>query len=668
MNYEEVKNLIDKLRREIEFHNEKYYNEDAPVIDDYEYDMLLRQLESLETEYPELKVFDSPTQKVGGVALAKFSPVRHEVPMLSLHDSFSKEEIVAFDERIKNLLSVEKIDYVVEPKIDGLSVSAEYKDGVLVRGSTRGDGVLGEDITENLRTIKSLPLKLNEKIPFLEVRGEVYMSYKSFLKLVEEQELNGEKPFKNPRNAAAGSLRQKSSTVTKKRNLDIIVFNIQRVEGKTLSTHRESLDYLKSLGFCIPPVYTLCVEIDEVLQRIDEIGLKRGEFSFGIDGAVVKVDSLEKREKIGATSKFPKWAEAFKYPPEEKETVLLDIEVNVGRTGALTPTAVFEPIFLAGSTVSRAALHNEDFILHKNIKIGDTVIIRKAGDIIPEVVAVKRHNAGSVEFSMPKVCPSCGSRTVREKGEAVWRCTNIQCPAQLLRHLIHFASRDAMDIDGLGEVMLRQLVKNGLISSPVDLYGLKADDLIKLDRMGQKSISNLLNAIDASKNCELYRLIFALGIEHIGKNAAKLLEERFPSIDDLMRANVEEISAIYGLGEIMAQSVVDYFSIPENKALIDKFKEIGLNTSSGAKPKSNKLLGKTFVLTGTLQSYTRQQVTDLIEEEGGKVSGSVSKKTSYALAGTDPGSKLAKAQSLGVRVISEGEFINMLKNSPGRKS
>lgn len=661
MEYQEVKELIEKLRNDINFHNRKYYEEDAPIIDDYEYDMMLKKLETLENEYPELQTFDSPTKKVGGKASAKFSEVKHIVPMQSLHDSFSKDEIIAFDNKLKT--AYDSVEYVVEPKIDGLSVSIEYKDGIMVRGSTRGDGLVGEDITENIRTIKSLPLKLNENVPFLEVRGEVYMSYESFLKVIEEQELNGEKTFKNPRNAAAGSLRQKNSNITKKRQLDIIVFNIQQIENKPmepLKTHKDALDYLKKLGFKVPPIYSVCKDSNEIIKVIDEISLKRGDFDFGIDGAVVKVNSFDLRHKIGTTSKFPKWAEAFKYPPEEKETKLLNIEVNVGRTGAITPTAIFEPIFLAGTTVSRAVLHNEEFIREKDIKIGDTVVVRKAGEIIPEVVCVKHHNADSKDFFMPEVCPSCGCKTFKEEGEAVLKCTNSNCPAQLLRHLIHFASRDAMNIDGLGKSILEQLVNQNLIMSPIDLYNLKKEDLVSMDRMGEKSVSNLLSAIEDSKSRELYRFIFALGIDHIGKNAAKILESNFSNIDELMNANFERLTAIEGFGDIMAQSLIDYFCLPSNRELIEKFKNVGVNTKSNREKNSSIFSGLTFVLTGTLKNYTRESATALIEKNGGKVSSSVSKKTSYVLAGSEAGSKLIKAQNLGVKIISEEEFQNLI--------
>lgn len=660
MNVSEAKKKIEELKEQINYHNKKYYDEDSPEIDDYEYDILLRELEDMETTFPELLEKDSPSQKVGGNASKKFNPVEHKIPMQSLHDSFSYDELRKFDARLKNIQP--NIEYVVEPKIDGLSVSLEYENGMFVRGSTRGDGITGEDITENLKTIKSLPLSINSNIPFLEVRGEVYMSNKNFLNLVKEQELNDEKPFKNPRNAAAGSLRQKDSKVTGKRNLDIIVFNIQQIEGINIQSHKESLDYLKNLGFCVPPNYKVYSSIQDVIFEIEKLGNSRGKFEFQIDGAVIKVNSFNQRNKIGTTSKFPKWAEAFKYPPEEKETKLLEIQINVGRTGALTPTALFEPILLAGTTVSRAVLHNEDFIRKKGIKIGDTIIVRKAGEIIPEVVAVKKHNGDSKEFFMPKTCPSCGAITIKEDEEAVLRCTNTQCPAQLLRHLIHFVSRDAMDIDRLGPSLLDKLVNQGLVSSPSDLYSLKDEDILKMERMGKKSCSNLLNAIEASKTRELYRLIFGLGIRHIGKGAAKLLCERINSMDELMNKDVSELSSIGGFGDIMAQSIVNYFSIQQNIELIKKLKSLGLNMNANNTEKGNLLLGKTFVLTGTLPTYTRDQASEIIEKLGGKVSSSVSKKTSFVLAGEDAGSKLTKAQQLGVSVISESEFVNMINS------
>lgn len=661
MNITEAEKLINELKKQINYHNKKYYEEDAPEIDDYEYDMLLRRLESLESQFPQLLTEDSPTQKVGGSAAAKFKPVEHSVKMESLHDSFSHDELRDFDKRVRNQVS--DVKYVVEPKVDGLSVSAEYINSVFVRGSTRGDGVVGEDITENLRTIKSLPLHLNEEIPFIEVRGEVYMSNENFLKLVKNQELNDEKPFKNPRNAAAGSLRQKDAKITEKRNLDIVVFNIQQIKGKTLTEHKESLEYLKKLGFNTSPADKIFDNIEDAIVEIERLGLAREQFSFGIDGAVVKVNSFAQRRELGSTAKFPKWAEAFKYPPEEKETKLLNIEVNVGRTGALTPTAIFEPILLAGTTVSRAVLHNEDMIREKGIKLGDTIIVRKAGEIIPEVVAVKQHNSDSQEFYMPKVCPSCGANVIKEDGEVVLRCTNTQCPAQLLRHMIHFVSRDAMDILGLGPAVLEQLIENGFITSIADIYKLEPEKLVELERMGKKSAENLLNAIENSKNNEFYRFIYALGIRHIGKGAAKLLTKTFTNMESLYLATCEEMEKIEGFGAVMAQSVVDYFSIEQNRLLIEELASLEIKMSANEEAKGNLFDKKIFVLTGTLPSLTRQQATEIIEKQGGKVSSSVSKKTSFVLSGEDAGSKLTKARNLNVKIISENEFFKMLEQN-----
>lgn len=659
MQLKEALLLSKKLKDKINYHNKKYYDEDSPEIEDYEYDMMLMDLERLEMEFPQIITEDSPTQNIGGQAAEKFSPVFHAVPMESLHDVFSKQEIVNFINKINKTVSFPT--YVVEPKIDGLSVSLEYKNGIFFRGSTRGNGLVGEDITENLRTIKTLPKYLNEKIPFLEVRGEVYMSNQSFLNLVEEQELNEQKPFKNPRNAAAGSLRQKDSRITAKRNLDIFIFNLQQIEGKKLQTHKESLDYMKNLGFNTLPFYNCYSDAHDIINEIDRIGNSRGSFPFQTDGAVVKVNSFEHRKIIGHTSKFPKWAEAFKYPPEEKETKLISIEINVGRTGVLTPTGIFDPILLAGTTVSRATLHNEDFIKDKDIRIGDTVILRKAGEIIPEVVSVVSHKESSKPFEMPKICPSCSSKVMREGGESALRCNNTQCPAQLLRHLIHFVSRDAMDIGGLGEAVLKHLVTKGLIKSPVDLYSLISEDLIKIERMGKKSSENLIAAVEGSKNREFHNFIFSLGIRHIGQRAAKLICSKFSNIDELMAAKTENLEEIDGFGNIMAESVVSYFSLDQTKQLIERFKSIGINMRSSLKNGENKFSGKTFVLTGTLPTYTRNEATKIIESLGGKVSSSVSKKTAYVLAGEDAGSKLKKAQDLGVNVISEAEFIELCK-------
>ncbi|MBQ4568898.1 MAG: NAD-dependent DNA ligase LigA [Ruminococcus sp.] len=662
MLYLEAMSRAEELRRLIEYHNDRYYNKDNPEISDFEYDKLLRELENIEEEYPELKTADSPTIKVGGSRSVKFSPVEHKVPMESLHDSFSHDELRDFDRKVREV--VNDPTYIIEPKFDGLSVSCEYRNGVFFRGSTRGDGFVGEDVTENLMTIKSLPKRLENAPEYLEVRGEVYMSFDTFERIRDEQLDNGEKPFKNPRNAAAGSLRQKDSAVTSKRSLDIFVFNIQQVEGISLTSHKQSLDYLTELGFPTAPFYNTFTEIEDVIEEIERIGNLRGELKYGIDGAVVKVDSFEHRKLIGSTAKFPKWAEAYKYPPEEKVTKLLDIEINVGRTGVITPVGIFEPVLLAGTTVSRATLHNEDFIREKGICIGDDVIIRKAGEIIPEVLAVHSHFDASTPFVFPELCPSCGSKLAREEGEAALRCTNTGCPAQLKRHLIHFVSRDAMDIEGVGPAVLTSLLDNQLISSPVDIYRLTAEDIISLDRKGEKSAQNLMDSISASKSRELHRLVFALGIRHIGLKAAKLMCEHFGSMDAILEAKPEDYLQIDGFGEIMAESAFAYFSLENTKLLISELKAMGLNMQGAKKSLDSKLFeGKTFVLTGTLPTYTRSDASALIEQNGGKVSSSVSKKTSYVLAGEEAGSKLTKAQSLGVAVISEEQLLYMISNN-----
>lgn len=661
MTLEEAKKIALEYQKKIEYHNKKYYEEDSPEITDDEYDKLLRELENLENRFPQLQTEDSPTRKIGGNASDKFSPVIHHVKMESLHDAFSKEEIIAFDKRVRDL--IENPGYVVEPKIDGLSVALEYKDGKFFRGSTRGDGSVGEDITENLMEIKSIPAELSEKVPFLEVRGEVYMPKESFAALVKKQESEGQKAFKNPRNAAAGSLRQKDAKITAQRELDIFIFNMQKIEGKEILGHEESLKYLKKLGFPIMPFYKYCKSLEEVLEEIDRIGNIKNNLSFQIDGAVIKIDSLEDRKILGSTSKFPKWAEAFKYPPEEKATKLLSIEINVGRTGVLTPTGIFEPVFLSGTTVSRASLHNEDFIKEKDIRIGDTVILRKAGDIIPEVIRVKEHNFSSDVFLMPEFCPSCGSLVKREENEAAYRCNNTDCPAQLTRNIIHFASRDAMDIDGMGEALAELLLKNKLISSPADLYTLQPENVSKLERMGEKSANNLIKSIEESKNRDLERLIFALGIRHVGKRAAKLLARKFKSIENIQNASAEEISLIDGLGMAIGESLVSYFSLPETKKLIENLKNSGVKMESekieGKETYEGKLKGKTVVLTGTLKNHTRNEMTEIIERLGGRVVSAVSKKTSFVLAGEDPGSKLEKAQNLGIKILEEKDFDNI---------
>lgn len=659
MDFEIAKKRVEELTKLLEYHNNRYYNLDSPEISDYDYDMLLRELENLEQEYPQLLSVDSPTQKVGGMAGEKFSEVIHKVPMESLHDSFSHDELRDFDRKVKEAVGKQK--YVVEPKFDGLSVCCEYVNGVFVRGSTRGDGLVGEDVTENLMTIRSLPKKIKNAPRVLHVRGEVYMSNDTFLQLVDEQMNNEEKPFKNPRNAAAGSLRQKDSSVTEKRKLDIFIFNIQYIEGKQLLTHKESLDYLKELSFPVAPFYNCYDDIEDVINEIERINDKRNEFPFAIDGAVVKVNDFSAREVLGSTAKFPKWAEAYKYPPEEKETTLLDIEINVGRTGVLTPVGVFEPVLLAGTTVSRAVLHNEDFIKDKDIKIGDTVILRKAGEIIPELVCVKKHNENSVDFVFPDVCPSCGSVVTREDGEAAFRCINTDCPAQLTRNLIHFVSRDAMDIDGCGPAVIEQLVAQNLIKSPSDLYSLKTEDIANLDRMGEKSANNLIASIEKSKNQPVDRVVFALGIRHIGKKSATLICNHFLTIENLMEAKAQEISEIESIGDIMAQSVYDYFRRNESRELVSNLKESGVQMIPLQKPQEGGIFsGKTFVLTGTLKNYSRSEMSKLIENAGGKTSSSVSKKTDYVVAGEAAGSKLDKAQKLNITILTEDDVLKML--------
>lgn len=649
---------IKELTQQLEYHNNLYYNKDEPEISDFEYDKMLRELENLEEEYPSLKSPLSPANKVGGNAGEKFSPVTHIVPMESLHDSFSHNELRDFDRKVREVAN--NPQYVVEPKFDGLSVSCEYENGVFVRGSTRGDGITGEDVTDNLLTIKSLPKRIANAPVFLEVRGEVYMSYESFDELTRRQEENEEKTFKNPRNAAAGSLRQKNAKITAQRNLDIFIFNIQQIRGVELTSHRQSLDYLTELGFPTS-FYNVYDDIEDVIEEIERIGNMRGSFDYAIDGAVVKVNDFETRTLLGSTAKYPKWAEAYKYPPEEKPTKLLNIEINVGRTGVLTPVGNFEPVQLAGTTVSRATLHNKDFIEEKGICVGDTVIIRKAGEIIPEVLSVKEHAENAVPFEFPKLCPSCGSPVSHDESEAAIRCTNTDCPAQLMRHLIHFVARDAMDIDGLGPAVLEQLVAENLVKSPADLYRIQVEDVINLERMAEKSANNLISAVEKSKDNELYRLVFALGIRNIGLKAAKIICENFLTIDDIMNAKASDFETIDGFGEIMAMSLENYFSLDSTKELVNDLKSLGLKMkSSGPKADGGIFSGKTFVLTGTLPTMKRSEASKIIEANGGKTSSSVSKKTSYVLAGDDAGSKLTKAQSLGITIITEEEFKSML--------
>ena len=657
--FERASERARELRDLLNYHSHKYYVEDNPEIEDFEYDRLMRELSDIEDKFPELVTPDSPTRRVGGSADGQFEPVEHVVHMESLQDAFSLDELRAFDKRVRE--TEPNATYVVEPKIDGLSVSLEYENGIFKRGSTRGDGTIGENVSANLCTVGSIPLHLKRELDEIEVRGEVYMPREVFLKLVEQQENNEEKPFKNPRNAAAGSLRQKDPKITAKRHLDICVFNIQRISGKVLTGHKQSLDYIKELGFKTIPFYTPCDNIEDAIKEVERIGEIRGTLPFDIDGAVIKVDSFEQREALGSTSKFPKWAIAFKYPPEEKQTKVVDIEINVGRTGVLTPTAVFEPVMVAGSLISRATLHNQDFITEKDIRIGDTVTIRKAGDIIPEVLNVVEHSGSSLPYVMPEFCPSCGARVVREEGEAALRCLNTDCPAQLLRNLIHFCSRDAMDIEGLGESNIELFVNSGLIKNPADIYHLEAEQIVPLERMAEQSANNLIAAINESKKNDLSKLVFALGIRHIGQKAAKLLSERFGTMTALMNASYDDIMTIDGFGAIMAKSVADYFNMPESLELIDKLMAAGLNMKSLKEVKDMRFAGKTFVLTGTLPTYKRSEAAGIIESFGGKTASSVSKKTDFVLAGEDAGSKLQKANDLGIKVISEDEFREMIK-------
>ncbi|MCD7796529.1 MAG: NAD-dependent DNA ligase LigA [Clostridiales bacterium] len=654
----EVESVIDNLRKTLSYHSDRYYNDDSPEIEDYEYDMMMRRLKMLEEKYPQYDVPDSPTKRVGGKADNTFESVEHIVRMESLQDAFSVGEIMDFEKRVTD--EVKKADFVVEPKIDGLSVSLEYRDGVFVRGSTRGNGDVGEDVTSNLRVIHNIPLKLKKNIPFIEVRGEVYMPKRSFDRVVDRQIINGEKPFKNPRNAAAGSLRQKDSSVVFGRGLDIFVFNIQRIEGYDINSHKQSLDFLKELGFNTIPFYTKVDNITLALEEINRIGEVRGELEFDIDGAVIKVDSFAQRERLGSTAKYPKWAIAFKYPPEEKQTRLVDIEIAVGRTGVLTPTAVLESVHLAGTTVSRATLHNQDFINEKGIGIGDTVTVRKAGDIIPEVLCVNEHRSDSV-FKFSNTCPSCGERVIRENGESTIRCINPECPAQLLRNLIHFCSRDAMDIEGLGPAVIETFVNEGMIKKTYDIYTLDPYKIASLDGFKETSAGNIIKSVEKSKDNDLANLIFALGIRHVGAKAGKLLAGRFKSMDALMSASVGDILQIDGCGEIIARSVVNYFSSESARELISKLKEYGVNMESVDTSQGNQLEGKVFVLTGTLPTLKRSEASALIESFGGKTSSSVSKKTDYVLAGENGGSKLDKAQSLGIEIIDEETFMGMIK-------
>lgn len=649
---------INELVELLNYHSRLYYVENRNEISDYEYDKLQQELKQLEEEYPEFIRKDSPTQRVGGEAVSLFEKVNHKVQMGSIQDVFSFEQVEHFVNTVSQ--SVVDPEFVVEPKIDGLSVSLEYQNGEFVIGSTRGDGFVGENVTSNLKTVKSIPMSISEKLPLLEVRGEVYMPRNVFLQLVKEQEDNDEQPFKNPRNAAAGSLRQKDSKITAKRKLDIFCFNIQQIEGKILDSHKESLDYIKSLGFKTVPEYKKLSTSDEIINHIKQIGQKRFDLPFDIDGVVIKVDSFSQRDLLGTTAKTPKWAVAYKFPPEEKQTKLLDIELNVGRTGSITPVAVFEPILLAGTSVSRATLHNQDFIQEKNISVGDIITVRKAGDIIPEVLNVAKKQGNGI-FKLPDKCPVCGTEVIRSDDEAAIRCPNVDCPAQIFRSIVHFASKGAMDIDGLGPAIVDTLLQNNLIESVADLYELKAEQLIELENFKEKSANNLINAINKSKNNSLDKLVFGLGIRNIGQASAKLLCDKFGDLDNIMSASSEEIAQIEGFGNIMAESVVKELSEPHMANLIKRLKDYGVNTHYEKIQLDNRFEGKTFVLTGTLPTLKRNEAKVIIEKFGGKASGSVSKKTDFVLAGEEAGSKLTKAQDLGIKIISEQEFLDMTK-------
>ncbi|MFT9496016.1 NAD-dependent DNA ligase LigA [Anaerosolibacter sp.] len=662
MDQKEALEKINKLREKINHHNYQYYVLDAPEIDDYAYDLLMKELVDLETQFPELITSDSPSQRVGGVPLSAFGQVTHTVPMLSLDNSYDPGDLREFDKRIRKAVG-ESVEYVVELKIDGLSVALRYEDGRLVQGATRGDGFVGEDITQNLRTIKSIPLRLKEEED-LEVRGEVYISREKFAELNQKQEEKGETLFANPRNAAAGSLRQLDSKITAQRPLDIFVFNIQTIGDRGFHTHTEGLDYLKSVGFKTS-IYEICQDIEGVIEQCEKWAQKRNELPFDIDGLVIKVNDLQLREHLGTRSKSPRWAIAYKFPAEQQRTIVQDIIIQVGRTGALTPTAILEPVRVAGSVIGRATLHNEDFIRQKDIRIGDHVWIQKAGDVIPEVVNVifDERTGEEQEFIMPKNCPTCGHQTTRLEGEAVTRCMNSACPDQLRRGIIHFVSRNAMNIEGLGESIVALLMEHKLIHDVADLYYLKKEDLIPLERMGEKSAQNLIDAIEKSKNNDLDRVIFGLGIKLVGERAAGLLADAFGSMDRLVQASYEEITSIPEIGDKMAESLVAFLKEDTNLNVIGKLRAAGVNMENQAandEQVEKRFEGFTFVLTGTLEKYTRNEAKEIIERLGGRVSGSVSKKTSYVLAGAEAGSKLDKAVELGVKVINEDEFQNMI--------
>ena len=651
---------IEGLRAELTQASYEYYMLDAPTMSDYDFDHKLRRLEELESAHPELVSSDSPTQRVGGKAAEGFAEVTHQVPLESLQDVFSFKELAEFGTRIKQ--SLEDVSYDVEPKVDGLSVALEYEDGIFVRGATRGDGRVGEDVTQNLRTIKTIPLRLPDALPRFIVRGEVFMPKSVFHALNEERELNGQPLFANPRNAAAGSLRQLDPKIAAARKLDVVVFNIQFAEGKVFQTHVETLEYLKSQHFHVIP-YTICTAIEDCARTIQDIGDHREEFEYDIDGAVIKVNSLTDRERLGSTAKFPRWAAAYKYPPEQKPSTVVDIVVQVGRTGVVTPKAVVSPVRLAGTTVTNATLHNQDFIAEKDVRVGDTVLVQKAGEIIPEIVAVlkEKRPEGTTPYRFPDRCPVCGAPVVRDEDGAAMRCTGAECPAQLMRHLVHFASRDAMDIEGLGPANVESLVNAGLLKTPGDLYSLRTEDVEKLERMGKKSAQNLIDAIERSKENDLSKLLTAFGIRQVGQKAAQVLARQFGTLDALASADAESLSKVPDIGGITAQSILTWFSDPQSQHLVETLKAAGVNMESHAQPIGDKLSGLTFVLTGELSGFSRQEAGERIQALGGKVSGSVSKKTSYVIAGEAAGSKLRKAQELKVPILDEVGFLAMLE-------
>ena len=665
MTKEQAKKRIKELREKTEYYAKKYYDDDNPDVSDFEYDMLMVELRNLEKQYPEFISKDSLTQKVGGHVKEGFEKVTHKVPLQSLQDIFSLEEIDEFDARIRKSAEengIKEVNYVVETKIDGLSAALEYKQGKFVKGATRGNGLVGEDVTQNLKTVRTIPMEIKDKID-ITVRGEVFISKKDFENLNEEREKNEEELFANARNAAAGSLRQLDSKISASRPLDIYIFNVQEIEGKEFNSHYEELNYLKEQGFNVNPVLIPCKTLKEVKEAINKIGEMRDSLTYGIDGAVIKVDNLKFREILGVTVKTPRWAIAYKYPPEQRDTIVKDIVCQVGRTGVITPMAILEPVSVAGSTISKTTLHNEDFIKEKDIRVGDTVIIQKAGDVIPEIVKVNLSKRTGKEkpFEMPTVCPVCGAPAVREEGEAAVRCTGIECPAKLYRNLVHFVSREAMNIDGLGENLILQLQEKNMIKTIADIYTLTFEDFASLKKNGTKFAQNLVDSINTSKQNDLYRLITAFGIRHVGGKASKILAKKYKTMDNLMSATFDELSNIKDIGPVMADSIVQFTSSEQTKDLVNKLKIAGVNMNSLEEESSdNRFEGKTFVLTGSLENYTRKQAEDIIENFGGKTSSSVSKNTDYVLAGEDAGSKLTKAQKLGVTIISENEFKKMI--------